>query len=192
VGDSFTPSGLDDYCLQNRNFLHPDTGLPYCLSLLRSKIPADALLINEHVLEPFRFDPDQLARMSRLLEKRAELLRDLFPWDEPDYGLDEQWARIYPYAQEIHAGAAADVTVKIFNHSAVPHTFTVVANAPDGFAIQPAKVSVAAAAGREAEARFRIQALRSTSRPISILTADLQVGPWDLHEWCESLLRVKP
>jgi glyoxylase-like metal-dependent hydrolase (beta-lactamase superfamily II) len=192
VGDSFTPSGLDDYCLQNRNFLHPDTGLPYCLRLLRSKIPADALLINEHVLEPFRFDPDQLARMSRLLEKRAELLRDLFPWDEPDYGLDEQWARIDPYAQEMHAGAAADLTVKIFNHSAVPHTFTVVANAPDGFAIEPVKVSVAAEPGREVEAHFRIKALQDNSRSLSVFTADLQVGPWNLHEWCESLLRITP
>src|SRR5262249_13409447 len=34
VGDSFTPTGIDDYCLQNRNFLHPDTGFFQCLSFL--------------------------------------------------------------------------------------------------------------------------------------------------------------
>ncbi|HQI29301.1 MAG TPA: MBL fold metallo-hydrolase, partial [Sedimentisphaerales bacterium] len=59
VGDSFTPSGLDDYCLQNRNLLSRGTGYLYCLELLQSRIPADALLVNEHVLEPFRFSAHQ-------------------------------------------------------------------------------------------------------------------------------------
>jgi glyoxylase-like metal-dependent hydrolase (beta-lactamase superfamily II) len=192
VGDSFTPSGLDDYCLQNRNFLHPHTGFLYCLDLLQHKIPADALLVNEHVLEPFRFDPDQVTDMRRRLEKRRELLRDLFPWDAPDYGLDEQWAGMGPYAQEVKPGAWADLTVRFLNHSATPNTFTVVANVPDGFVVEPPKVSIAAAPGREVEARFRIKAPRDTARPLSVLTADIQVGSWDLHEWCESLLRVTP
>ena len=26
IGDSFTPSGIDDYCLQNRNLLRADAG----------------------------------------------------------------------------------------------------------------------------------------------------------------------
>jgi hypothetical protein len=42
------------------------------------------------------------------------------------------------------------------------------------------------------EARVRIKAPRDTARPLSVLTADIQVGSWDLHEWCESLLRVTP
>jgi glyoxylase-like metal-dependent hydrolase (beta-lactamase superfamily II) len=192
VGDSFTPSGLDDYCLQNRNFLRQGTGFLYCLDLLRNKIPSDALLINEHVLEPFRFDADELAHMSHMLEKRNELLRDLFPWDEPDYGIDEQWARIYPYAQEIGSGAWADLTIRLLNHSTTPNTFTVVPNTPDGFAVEPPKVSVTARPGQEVEACFRVKAPSSASRATYVLTADIQVGPWDLRQWCESLLRISP
>jgi hypothetical protein len=31
VGDSFTPTGMDDYCMQNRNFLREGDGYEYCL-----------------------------------------------------------------------------------------------------------------------------------------------------------------
>ena len=31
IGDSFTPSGIDDYCLLNRNLLHEGTGYLFCL-----------------------------------------------------------------------------------------------------------------------------------------------------------------
>jgi len=192
VGDSFTPSGLDDYCLQNRNFLRRGMGLPYCLDLLKNKIPSEALLINEHVLEPFRFDADQRSHMSRLLEKRRELLRDLFPWDNPDYGIDEQWARIHPYAQEVKAGGWADLTVKLLNHSDTSNTFTVVLHVPNGFEIEPPRASVAAEPGQEAQARFRIKAPAGAPRSIDVITADVRVGPWDLRQWCECLLRVMP
>jgi hypothetical protein len=31
VDDSFTPSGMDDYCLLNRNFLAPENGFLACM-----------------------------------------------------------------------------------------------------------------------------------------------------------------
>jgi glyoxylase-like metal-dependent hydrolase (beta-lactamase superfamily II) len=192
IGDSFTPSGLDDYCLQNRNFLAQGTGFLYCLDVLKNKIPAEALLINEHVLEPFRFDAGQLGHMSRLLEKREELLRDLFPWDNPNYGIDEQWARLHPYAQEVRPEAWADVAVKLLNHSQQPNTFIVVLNAPDGFQVEPPRASLTAQPGQEVQARFRVRVPRNASAPVHVLTADIRVGPWDLHQWCEGLLKVVP
>ena len=33
VGDSFTPSGMDDYCMQNRDYLRAGTGFDYCLNI---------------------------------------------------------------------------------------------------------------------------------------------------------------
>jgi len=35
VGDSFTPTGMDDYCLLNRNFLAPEEGFLGCLRRIR-------------------------------------------------------------------------------------------------------------------------------------------------------------
>lgn len=192
VGDSLTPSGLDDYCLQNRNLLGPGTGYLYCLDLLQDKIPADALLINQHVLETFRFDGGQLKRIEDIFKQRSDLSRDLFPWDEPDYGVDEQWARIYPYGQEIQANQWANLAVKILNHSATTNTFTVALNAPDGCEVEPAQASVTAPPGREVEVPFKLIAKTRPAGSICVVTADIQVGPWDLRQWCEGLAKVTP
>ena len=53
IGDSFTPSGIDDYCLLNRNFLHEGMGYLLCLQHLKQFAP-DAMLINQHVGPAFQ------------------------------------------------------------------------------------------------------------------------------------------
>ena len=192
VGDSFTPSGLDDYCLQNRNLLRKDGGYFYCLDLVRRRIPADALLINEHVLEPFRFNADQITQMEQVLTRRVELLRELFPWDQPDYGIDEQWARIHPYAQEVKAGEWVNLTVKILNHSPAANTVTVSLNAPEGFEIEPPTASVQADPGQEVAMRFRVRTASPSPDSVHVVTANVRMGPWDLRQWCEGLLKTLP
>ena len=192
IGDSFTPSGIDDYCLQNRNLLGPNAGYLYCLGLLRNKAPADALLINEHVLEPFRFDADQLKHMASVFAQRGELLRNLLPWDGPNYGVDEQWVRIYPYGQEVRTGEWVNLAVKILNHSATPNTFTVALNAPAGCEVEPAKASVTAQPDQEVEIPFKLIAKTRPAGSIGVVTADIQMGPWDLRQWCEGLVKVTP
>ena len=192
VGDSFTPSGLDDYCLQNRNFLCAGTGYSYCLDLLTSRITTETLLINEHVVEPFRFDADQLKHMKESFARRQGLLQDLFPWDEADFGIDEQWARIYPYGQEVQLERWTPVAVKLLNHSKTSNTFVVTMHAPTGFEIEPHQASVTATPGQEVEAPFRIRALGRPARVVQVVTADIQIGPWDLRQWCEGLIRILP
>jgi len=192
VGDSFTPSGLDDYCLQNRNLLGEGQGYFYCLDLVKRAIPAQALLINEHVLEPFRFAPAQIDRMTETLHERREILSDLLPWDEPNFGIDERWARIHPYGQEVRAGAEADVAVRILNHSNKSQACTVTLNAPSGFAARPDKVAVTAPAGKETEVRFRVTVPAGASGAVHVVTADVQFGPWQLRRWSEALLKVAP
>ena len=54
IGDSFTPTGIDDYCLLNRNFTPPEKGFVDRLNILKGMKP-DYLLINQHVLPTFRF-----------------------------------------------------------------------------------------------------------------------------------------
>jgi len=36
--------------------------------------------------------------------QRRELVAELVPWDDPNFGVDEQWARFYPYTAEVPAG----------------------------------------------------------------------------------------
>jgi glyoxylase-like metal-dependent hydrolase (beta-lactamase superfamily II) len=192
LGDSFTPSGLDDYCLQNRNFLREGVGYSYCLDFLRHRLATEALWINEHVVEPFRFDADQLQGLEETFARRRAMLRDLFPWDDPDFGLDEQWARLYPYGQEIPREQWVPLTVRLRNHSRRTDMFTVTMNAPAGFEIEPRQASVSAPAGQEVEAAFRLRARGGAPRTVHVVTADLKVGAWDLRQWCEGLVRILP
>ena len=191
IGDSFTPSGIDDYCLQNRNLLHPGMGYFYCLDFLR-KMPPDYLLINQHVVEPFRYNQEQIQHMIAKLEKRKRILAKLFPWDEPNYGIDERWARIYPYGQKIKPGQNAEITVKIFNHSNSSHTFTVSPNVPKEFRLKPKKASINIQPRKEGEARFEIVVPNNISKKVYVLTSDIKFDKWDLRHWSEAILEVSP
>lgn len=189
IGDSFTPSGLDDYCALNRNLLRPDTGFLYCLDVLKSMKP-DYLLINEHVKEPFRFSPHQLDFMVKTLEERIDLFRDLFPWDDVNYGLDEQWAKFYPYSIEATAGQRNNLNVAIYNYSAKEQTFMVTPHAPRGWEIarEPLSVSIPAREQRSVTVFFTPPA---DARGVGVLTADVAFGEWDLRDWAEGLVNVK-
>lgn len=191
IGDSFTPSGMDDYCLLNRNLLHKGAGYFYCLDLLM-KMPQDYLLVNQHVVETFRFDKPQLEHMTDVLAKRTELLTDLFPWDEPNYGIDERWARIHPYGQKIEAGQELEITVKILNHSSSSQIFTVKPNIPDGFGIEPEIASRNIEPGKEAGIHFTLTVPASISENLYVLTYDVGFDEWDLRHWCESILETSP
>jgi glyoxylase-like metal-dependent hydrolase (beta-lactamase superfamily II) len=189
IGDSFTPSGIDDYCLQNRNLLHRGMGYFYCLEFLQ-KMPADYLLINQHVLEPFRYSQEQIKNMIDVLQKRRQILAKLFPWDEPNFGIDEQWARIYPYGQKIKPGQNAEITVKIFNHSSSSHTFTISPNIPKEFRLEPEKTSINVQPRKEGEARFEIAVPNNISEKVYVLTSDIKFDKWDLRHWSEAILEV--
>ncbi len=93
VGDSFTPSGTDDYCLQNRNLVHGDQGYAYTLDLLQ-RLGGEYWLINQHVAPMFRFDESQYKRMKAELAKRRELLGAITPLPDANYAVDEGWATV--------------------------------------------------------------------------------------------------
>ncbi len=187
IGDSFTPSGIDDYCLQNRDFLHDGMGFLYCLDKLQKMRP-DYLLINQHVVEPFRYNQDQIRHMVKKLEKRRNMFEKLFPWDDLNYGIDERWARIYPYGQKIRQGQKAEISVIIFNHSESPRSFEVGLNVPKGFRLMQEKASIIIQPRKEAEARFEIAVPNDISEQVYVITSDIKFDKWDLRHWSEAIL----
>ena len=187
VGDSFTPTGMDDYCLLNRNFLPPEEGFLHCLTAIR-KMTGDYLLINEHVPPAFRFSPKQLDVMLETFEKRRNLLAELFPWSDPNFGTDEQWARFYPYAAETAAGSSVELQVILRNHSASEQEFRVTPHVPVGWKTEhrPLRVSI----GPRQERSVRIPVKVGTSG-LKIVTADVAFGEWEFREWAEAMVTVK-
>jgi glyoxylase-like metal-dependent hydrolase (beta-lactamase superfamily II) len=184
-GDSFTPSGMDDYCLLNRNLTGENEGYLYCLQYLR-RIGEGVFLTNQHVDPMWTYSKSQIDQMEQSLRRRSLLLKDLFPFDSPNYGVDEQWARFYPYGIEAKPGAAIDLQLRITNHSPKRRTFVVT---PQTVGSKPTSVIVEA--GKEGTATIRIQVPKGVDG-VQVVTADVtSENDIRLTAFAEALIRVK-
>jgi glyoxylase-like metal-dependent hydrolase (beta-lactamase superfamily II) len=187
TGDSFTPSGVDDYCLQNRNFAGAGEGLQYCLRVLERLRP-DAWLINQHVEPTFRFSAAQFERMRSELRKRAAILKELAPWPDGDYAVDENWAAVHPYGSRVRAGERVQLTALIRNHGAARETYRVKWNAPEGWRQVSVDAPVTIEGKQEGTARAEFLA---AGAGLHVVTADIEFGGRTLREWTEALVRVE-
>ena len=187
AGDSFTPSGIDDYCLQNRNFLHEGQGFLYCLDVL-ARLRKDAWLVNQHVEPTFRFSPDQLARMRAELKKREIALEALSPWPDPNYEIDESWAAMQPYGATIAKGDYLQLQLRIFNHSPRVETYRIKWNVPTGGRLLEESGHLTIPARKEGMARA-VVALDAAG--LQVVTADIDFAGHRLRQWAEALVRVK-
>jgi glyoxylase-like metal-dependent hydrolase (beta-lactamase superfamily II) len=186
AGDSFTPSGIDDYSIPNRNILREGEGFMKCLSVLdRSR---DAWLINEHVVPMFRFPAAQYDRMKTALAARVGLLRGLSPWPDGNFLIDENWARMYPYGQAADAGAELDLEMRITNHSTEDRVFDLNWHVPAGLRLERAERRVKIAAHGEGAARARMRAVKPG---LHIPTADVRFGDFELRQFAEAMVRVR-
>ncbi len=189
VGDSFTPSGIDDYCLLNRDFTGENLGFAYCLKKLR-QLPVGTSLINQHVPPSFRFSRADLDLMEDALRRRHAVLKELFPWDDPNYGIDDLWARFYPYAVEATAGRATKLQFIVRNHSPKPQRYKVRLRLPEGWSGTPPAVQIAAPPKEERSASMTLTpACRASG--LFVITADVAFDRWDLREWTEALVTVR-
>lgn len=188
IGDSFTPSGVDDYCLTNRNFLPPEKGFVYCLNVLR-KMNFDYQLINEHVLPTFHFSPQQIDFMLDTWRKREILFAELLPWDSPVYGLDEQWARFYPYTRKAEPGKPFDLEVIVLNHSAKSHEYRITPHAPSGWKLNKTALKVTVAPREQRSVKISLTP-PANSQSLSVITADIAFAGHDLREWAEAIVQT--
>jgi glyoxylase-like metal-dependent hydrolase (beta-lactamase superfamily II) len=187
AGDSFTPSGMDDYCMQNRVFLREGAGYEYCLRKIAT-LPKDAWLLNQHVAPMFRYSDAQMQRMLAELEKRSEALRDLTPWPDINYMLDESWARSYPYGQTVVEGEEVSLQLRITNHAPAAMKYLIKWNLPEGWDLLEASNRLTVAARQDGVFRARFRASRLG---LHVITADVSFGSWTLPAWTEALVRVR-
>ncbi|MCX8109559.1 MAG: MBL fold metallo-hydrolase, partial [Verrucomicrobiae bacterium] len=190
VGDSFTPSGIDDYCLQNRNILRNGEGYLYCLGLVE-RLPSGCWLVNQHVEPAFRFTREQLRRMRQTLETRKSILAELLPYDDPNFGLDEGWCTFYPYATEVRAGDSAQISVRITNHSPCIQSFEITIHGPEGWVHGDTRVLTLPPA-TEGAVFVTLSVPSDTTPGLRVITADVSWGNHDLRHWAECLVEVKP
>ncbi len=190
TGDSFSPTGIDDYCLQNRNLLGENLGYLYCIDVLKN-LPDSCWLTNQHIAQPFRFSKKQLNFMTDNLIERQALLKDLFVWDNINYGIDEQWARFYPYSQIVENGqTSTEFSIIIYNHSAKEQEFTI--HPETGKMIcSPDKMVISIPTGKERKINFNLNLPTNLQKGNKIITVDISFDKWNLHKWCESIIKIK-
>jgi len=194
IGDSFSPSGIDDYCLLNRNLLHDDMGYFYCLDLL-DRLPEGVLLINQHIVQPFAFTREQVDLMRTRLKERRTLLAELLAWDDPNYGIDEQWVRFHPYSITISDGNPKEASIRIFNHSPGTMTYRVKINTPAGLEVEQARETITVPPRQEKSLPLVVRPGKELEPPhpsmSRVLTADIGIEGRVLGHWCEALVRIK-
>jgi glyoxylase-like metal-dependent hydrolase (beta-lactamase superfamily II) len=132
-GDSFAPTGFDDYCPQNRNFTGRNRGYNKCLDIIEQKKPG--CLINQHQEKAFIYTKKEIAFLRDNLEKRDKLLGDLTMWPTPDYSLDPYWVRMYPYFSKIKPGEICSKELQITNHTENPANVKIKFTASKGVVI---------------------------------------------------------
>jgi hypothetical protein len=130
--------------------------------------------------------------MTNLLLERNTLLKDLFPWDDINYGIDEQWARVSPYLQNASPGKTVKYSVKIFNHSEVPKTYIIEPNTINGFSVKPDIASVLIEPRTEGERTFEVKVSKKIQPGLSLLLFNIKFDNWDLREWSEALIEILP
>jgi len=186
-GDSFTMAGIDDYCCGNRNFLGPGRGYELCLDLI-TKLKPD-LIFNSHVDQAFTFDETKIEFLRENLKQRRREFGELIAWDDPNYGLDENWVRCFPYEQEMKPGEAAHVDLVVTNHSDAPRRAYSRLLLPREWGTL-AQGSALVGPREEVSIRLDFAVPRLASPGRFVVAADLEYGDRFLPQIAEAILRV--
>lgn len=189
IGDSFSPSGIDDYCLMNRNLMRKDTGYLYCLRKVR-KLPAGSWLVNQHIPHLFRFTTKELDYLEGRYQERADLIRKFVPWDDLNFGIDEEWAWFYPYGSEAKVGEKIELEVRIWNHSEKEQNFELQLNEVPGLEQTKEVPKIRIAGRKEGTIKVPLRVTKGAGPGVRVLTAGLRSENIAVDHWIEALVRV--
>ncbi|MCP5541175.1 MAG: MBL fold metallo-hydrolase [Akkermansiaceae bacterium] len=192
IGDSFSPSGLDDYCLMNQNLMREDDGYLRCLRIVRKELPPNTWLVNQHIPHLFRFNERELDYLEDRYRQRIEMIADFVPWDDPNFAVDEQWAWLFPYGQEAKPGQSIELSLELANHSTSERAFEIVPHGGGAIAIgDDAKGLSVKLAARETK-RIAIAArVDDDAKPgVRVVTISIGTGDFDLPHWCAAMVKV--
>ena len=172
----------------NRNLGHKDQGYQYCLDRV-AKLGQNHWLINEHIPHVFRFSPKEMDYLQTNYRKRIEMLRELCPWDDPNYAIDEQWAVFYPYGLKAKPGETVELEVRVTNHSPKRRNFKVTPHTAKGFDTVPGGDLFYLKPNTTK--RFPVK-VRVPDRPGTwIVTADVESDGMKFLDWTEALITVE-
>jgi glyoxylase-like metal-dependent hydrolase (beta-lactamase superfamily II) len=189
AGDSFTMSGIDDYCSWNRNWLGEGVGFDRCLALMQELKPTH--IFNCHVDPAFDFTNEEIQFMRANLAERERIYGELFPWDSPNYGMDEYWVHCYPYEQNVMIGEDVNLHVDITNHSSSEHKAVCRPILPKSWGIEVDVKSVVIPSKSNGRITFSFTVPKGINAGKVIVPIELTYGGRNLGQFREAMLNVK-
>ncbi|HAD59326.1 MAG TPA: hypothetical protein DCG12_08785 [Planctomycetaceae bacterium] len=186
VGDAFAPSGIDDYCVLNRNLLHDDSGYLNCIQQLRA-VREPFWLVNEHIPYVFSFSKKELDYIETRYRQRIAVLSELSPWNDPNYMVDEQWAVMYPRGTRADTGQSVPIQVRLINHSGKAQRLTVKLNLPTGAKCPQLQKSIQLGPRESGRLSFDVTPTESGRH---LVTADIAGAAIDVREWTDVLIET--
>ena len=127
--------------------------------------------------------------MQMELLKRAAIPKELAPWPDPDYAVDESWAAVDPYGSEVRDGENVRLRLLILNHAPRAETYRVKWKVPASWKIAEADRQVTIPADKEG-AKRAVFTVKGTGL-FFVVTADIEFAGRQLREWTEGLARVR-
>jgi glyoxylase-like metal-dependent hydrolase (beta-lactamase superfamily II) len=188
VGDAFSPSGMDDYCLLNRNLLHKDTGYRKCMTMIRELGPK-YWLINEHIPHVFRFSDKEMTYLESRYKKRIGDIAKIVPWDDPNYAVDEQWAVCYPYGSERKTSSKFEIQVRLINHSNKERTYRVTPRTRHALKLNNSSTEITLKP--RGTGHVVIEGQTTSKQGAFVVTADVETEGMQFSDWVEALVVVK-
>src|SRR5690606_37564793 len=115
----------------------------------------------------------------------------LFPWDDLNFGIDERWARLYPYGMEARPGEQIEISLKIYNHSPDLRVYQACLDLPAGWSALPASLTIAPR--QERILPFVVEIPADAAPGVHVLTATVSSREdIDLRQWAEAIVIVNP
>ena len=189
AGDSFTMSGIDDYCSGNRNWLGKGVGFDRCLELMEEIKPTH--IFNCHVDLAFDFTDDEIKMMRSNLAEREKIYGELFPWDSANYGMDEFWVKCYPYEQDVISENTVEIRVDITNHSESEKKAICRPVLPKSWGIDVKPKSASIPAKSEGHIAFSILIPKDIQPMLYVIPFELIYDGLALGQFREAMLFVK-
>jgi hypothetical protein len=124
------------------------------------------------------------------LRERERLLRTLLPWPHPNFGLDPQWARLYPYWQTLALGAEGKLTLRVVNSAPAAVSVQAALDLPVGW--KPGgRVAGVVARASEGALPLRVRVPRDAQPGRHVLAARVSLDGRDLGAWAEALVDLR-
>ncbi|MBN1909511.1 MAG: MBL fold metallo-hydrolase [Pirellulales bacterium] len=155
TGDSFdAPGHGHNYNCRNFIELDPHRGILRCVDVLE-RVKPDYLATGHWGI--WDISRDDIATLRRWAEGLKPRFARLIAWDDPNFGMDENWVSIYPYKQQVQVGKSTTVEARIRNHSDDNTTLTLELVPPPGIAVKQPKKHVRIDPKQDAVVAFQVE-----------------------------------